>query len=147
MKDIVIRKILTLSLIGVLCLIFGIVYGWATRDKLLIVMSLIICAVNVYKITEIIKIEKKEQYLVISGKCIDSVYKVIGKYRIFQIQNGDDIMEISVPKTVKLKRNEEYNLYFKKPDKDTDIYGNWLKNKILSDNFLGYELLVKEEEN
>lgn len=141
MRDIVIKKTLTLSAIAILCLIVGIAYGLATKDRTLMIMSGIICIVNVYKIFELQQISKKEKYVVVSGKCLESIYKLVGKYRIFRIQNGDDIIEISLPKSVKLKVNEEYNLYFKKNTLDTEGYSEWLKNKILSENFLGYELV------
>ena len=146
MRDIVIRKTLTLSAITILCLIVGIAYGLATKDKTLMIMSCIICVVNIYKMFELHQISKKEKYIVVSGKCIDSIYKLVGKYRIFRIQNGDDIMEISVPKSVKLKVNEEYNLYFKKSTLETEGYSDWLKNKILSESFLGYEVVSNRME-
>lgn len=141
MRDIVIRKTLTLSAIAILCLIVGIAYGLATRDRTLMIMSGIICVVNIYKIFELQQISKKERYVVVSGRCLESIYKLVGKYRIFRIQDGDNIIEISVPKSVKLKVNEEYNLYFKKSTLETEGYSEWLKNKILSENFLGYELV------
>jgi len=146
MRDIVIRKTLTLSAIAILCLIVGISYGIVTKDKTLMIMSGIICIVNVYKIFELQQISKKEKYMIVSGRCLESVYKLVGKYRIFRIQNGDDIIEISVPKNVKLKVNEEYNLYFKKSNMETEGYGEWLKNKILSESFLGFELINGETE-
>ncbi len=146
MRDIVIRKTLTLSAITILCLIVGIAYGLATKDKTLMIMSCIICVVNIYKMFELHQISKKEKYVVVSGRCIDSIYKLVGKYRIFRIQNGDDIMEISVPKSVKLKVNEEYNLYFKKSTLETEGYSDWLKNKILSESFLGYEVVSNRME-
>ena len=109
-------------------------------------MSCIICVVNIYKMFVLHQISKKEKYVVVSGRCIDSIYKLVGKYRIFRIQNGDDIMEISVPKSVKLKVNEEYNLYFKKSTLETEGYSDWLKNKILSESFLGYEVVSNRME-
>ena len=58
-------------------------------------MSGIICVVNIYKIFELNQISKKEKYVVVSGRCLESIYKLVGKYRIFRIQDGDDIIEIS----------------------------------------------------
>lgn len=144
MRDITVRKTLTLSAIGILCLIFGVVYGIMTKDRLLIIMSAVICCINLYKVVELRKIEKDNKYVILTGKCVGGEYKMVGKYRTFQIQNGDDVFEISVPKSVKLKRNEEYNLFFKKTLSEPDIYGGWLKNKILSENFLGFEKITQE---
>ena len=49
------------------------------------------------------------------------------------------MIEISGPKSVKLKLNEEYKFYFKKTASELNAYGDWLKNQVLSENFLGYE--------
>lgn len=144
MRDITVRKTIILSAIGILCLFFGIVYGIITKDRLLIIMSAVIFCINLYKVIELRKIEKDNKYVSLTGKCIGGEYKIVGRYRTFQIQNGDDVFEISVPKSVKLKRNEEYNLFFKKTFSEPNIYGSWLKNKILSENFLGFEKISKE---
>lgn len=144
MRDITVRKTIILSAIGILCLLFGIVYGIITKDRLLIIMSAVIFCINLYKVIELRKIEKDKKYVSLAGKCIGGEYKIVGRYRTFQIQNGDDVFEISVPKSVKLKRNEEYNLFFKKTFSEANIYGSWLKNKILSENFLGFEKISKE---
>ena len=144
MRDIIIRKTLTLSAVGLICLIVGMTYGIITKDKMLMLMSVIICIANMYKVFELQRIKKQKKYTVISGRCLESVYKITGKYRIFRIQEGDDVIEISVPKNVNLKVNEEYNLYFKKTTLVIDGYNDWLKNKILSENFLGYEVINAE---
>lgn len=145
MKEIVFRKTLILSAIGLLCLIFGTVYGVVSKDRVLIIMSVAICVVNLYKIVEIRKIENENKYIVISGRCIDGSYKFVGKYRMYKILTGDNTIEISVPKTVKLKLNGIYSLYFKKSEREPEIYGDWLKNKVLSENFLGYENINTEK--
>ena len=67
-------------------------------------------------------------------------YKLVGKYRLYKIKSNDGTMEISVPKSVKLKINESYKLYFKNMPPESETYGAWLKNKILSESFLGYEV-------
>ena len=71
MKNIVLRRILTLAVISTLCFVVGIAYGIATGDKMLMIMSVIICIVNVYKILNLRRIEKKNKYIVLSGKCIE----------------------------------------------------------------------------
>ena len=50
MKSIIFKKILTLLAVCILFLTVGTVYGILTRDKLFIVMSVIISVVNFYKI-------------------------------------------------------------------------------------------------
>lgn len=139
MKSIIFKKILTLLAVCILFLTVGTVYGILTRDKLFIVMSVIIAVVNFYKIIALRRIEREEKYYVISGTCVDMTYKLMGKYRLYKIKDGSNMIEISVPKLVKLKLNEEYKFYFKKTASELNAYGDWLKNQVLSENFLGYE--------
>lgn len=144
MKNIVLRRILTLAVICTLCFVVGIAYGIATGDKMLMIMSGIICAVNVYKILDLRRIEKKNKYIVLSGKCIESSYNLVGRYRVYKIQNEGDMLEVSVPKGIKLENNKEYKLYFKEMNQSMLEESKWLRNKLLSENFLGYESIENE---
>jgi len=139
MKEIIIKRIIVLALIGILCLVTGMAYGIATGDKTLIIMSLIICIVNGYKVWDIKQTEKKGKYIIVSGKCVDSTASIAGRYRTYKISDADKDFEVSVPKSVKLEINKTYNLYFKKTDIDMFAQEKWLKNKLLSENFLGCE--------
>ena len=140
MSNIIFKKSMVLIGIGVLFLIVGAVYGLLSEDRLFVVMSTVIFSVNVYKVFELRKIEKENKYTVVSGECIGAEYKLVGKYRLYRIKSGEGTMEISVPKSVKLKINESYKLYFKNMPPESETYGAWLKNKILSESFLGYEI-------
>ena len=140
MSNIIFKKSMALIGIGVLFLIVGTVYGLFSGDRLFVIMSTVIFSVNVYKAFELRKIEKENKYITISGECIGAEYKLVGKYRLYKIKSGESTMEISVPKSVKLKINESYKLYFKNMPPESETYGAWLKNKILSESFLGYEV-------
>lgn len=144
MKNIVLRRMLTLSTISVLCFAVGIAYGIATGDKMLMMMSVIICVVNVYKIWDLKRIEKKTMYIVLSGKCIESSYNLVGRYRVYKLQSGEDIFDVSVPKGVRLENNKEYKFYFKEMNQAMLEERKWLRNKLLSENFLGYENIENE---
>lgn len=145
MKDIVLKRIMILATISIICFVVGIAYGIATGDKLLIIMSMIICVVNVYKIWDIRNIEKKNKYILLSGDCIDSQYNPAGRFRIYKIRNGNDVLEVSVPKNIKLSNNESYIFYFKEMDQSVFQESKWIRNKLLSDNFIGYEIIDKKE--
>lgn len=140
MNNIIFKKSMALIGIGVLFLIVGAVYGLLSGDGVFVVMSTVIFAVNIYKVFELRKIEKENKYTIVSGECIGAEYKLVGKYRLYKIKSGESTMEISVPKSVKLKINESYKLYFKNMPPESETYGTWLKNKILSESFLGYEV-------
>ena len=146
MKNIVLRRILTLAVISTLCFVVGIAYGVATGDKMLMAMSIIICVVNLYKIWDLKRIEKKNKYTMISGKCIEALYNLVGRYKVYKIQSGEDLLEVSMPKSVKLETNKEYSFYFKKINPSMLNENKWLRNKVLSENFLGYEIKEMGEE-
>lgn len=147
MSNIILKKSAALLGIGIIFLTVGIAYGVLTGDKLFVIMSIIICAVNSYKVFELKRIEHNKEYDVISGECIETAYKFVGKYRIYKIKSDIGIIEISVPKHIKLKLNENYRLYFRKIYSETDLHAEWLKNKVLSDSFLGYECVQNEKVN
>lgn len=145
MSNIILKKSAVLLGIGIIFLSIGIAYGVLTGDRLFVIMSIIICAVNLYKVFELKRIEHKKEYDVISGECIEAAYKFVGKYRTYKIKSDIGIIEISVPKHIKLKLNENYRLYFRKIYSATDFHTEWLKNKVLSESFLGYECLQDEK--
>ena len=144
MNNIVLKRIFTLIAINILCIVVGVAYGVHTGDKMLIVMSIIICVVNLYKIYELRRIQKKNKYIIISGKCIEALYNLVGRYKVYKIQSGEDLLEVSMPKSVKLETNKEYSFYFKEINQSMLNENKWLRNKVLSENYLGYE--IKEEE-
>lgn len=145
MKNIVLRRILSIAVISVLCFVVGIAYGIAVGDKMLMTMSIVICIVNLYKIWDLKRIEKRHAYIIISGKCIDSIYNLVGKYRVYKIQSGEELLEVSVPKSVKIENNKEYTFYFKEMNQSLPRENRWIRNKLLSDNFLGYEIKEGDE--
>ena len=65
MRNIVLRRTLILSVVSSMCFTVGIAYGITTGDKTLMIMSLIICIVNIYKIWDLKRIEKKNKYIII----------------------------------------------------------------------------------
>ncbi len=140
MKDIIHKKTILLSAISIMCVIVGIAYGIKSKDKILMIMSVIICGVNIFKIFELRNIYNQNKYMIISGRCLESIYKITGNYRLYRILSNDDVIEISVPKNVKLSINEDYKLYFKQSNLISGECGDWIKNKILSECFLGYEV-------
>ena len=146
MKNIVLRRILTLAVISTLCFVVGIAYGIATGDKMLMAMSIIICVVNLYKIWDLKRIEKKNKYIMISGKCVESTYNLVGRYRVYKIESEDDLLEVSLPKSIKIESKKEYTFYFREMNQSMLGEGKWLRNKLLSENFLGYELKEGDEE-
>ena len=140
MREIVIKKAIILSVIGIMVFLIGLVYGITGKDETIIILSTIICSANICKVVSLNRIHKENKYTVITGKCLDTEFKLVGRYRNVKVQSGNDIIEISVPKNVRLKTNQDYNLYFKNNTLMTSDCSDWLKNKVLSENFIGYKI-------
>lgn len=140
MREIVIKKTIILSVIGIMVFLIGLVYGITGKDEMIIILSTIICSANICKVVSLNRIHKENKYTVITGRCLDTEFKLVGRYRIVKVQSGNDIIEISVPKNVRLKTNQDYNLYFKNNTLMTSDCSDWLKNKVLSENFIGYKI-------
>ena len=144
MRNIVLRRIFALIIISILCFLIGFACFIATGDKVLMIMSIIICTVNEYKMWELTRIEKGEKYIVLSGKCLESSYNVLGRYRVYKIHSNENVLEISLPKNVILENGKEYSFYFKEMKQLLLNENKWLRNKLLSENFLGYEIIEKK---
>ena len=139
MKNIVYKRILSLSLISILVLILGLSYGIAVRDKVIVIMSIIICMVNVCKMLYLKRLEKRKKYIMISGKCLETTQNIMDRCRTIRLKSDNDEIEVMVPKTIRVEIDKEYNLYFKEFDGEILNETKWLRNKLLSENFLGYE--------
>ena len=57
------------------------------------------------------------------------------------MKSGEDELEVSVPKSVKLENDKEYIFYFKEMNQAMLDENKWLRNTLLSENFLGYEIV------
>lgn len=144
MKNIILKKIIILSLVSFVCLSVGVIYGLVIKDRVFIIMSSLICLVNVYKIWELHMLDKNKKFISVSGTCVGGTYNILGRYRIYKFLCNDEVVELSVPKNVKFVADEEYVLYFKLQNADVFKYDIWIKNKILSESFLGFEKVVEE---
>ena len=138
MRDIFFKKAAGMVLVGLLCLIFGTVYGAVSHDRTLILLSVTVFGVCIYKAYDIHKILKNKRFKVIEGECKTILFNPIGKYRRIQITFGEQTQELSVPKNIKVKQGKKYRFYFK-DNNGFDLENKYIKNKILSDSLIGYE--------
>lgn len=145
MNNIFFRKRLYSAAIGVGCLIIGLSYGMLTKDKILIILSVVLVALCIGKIIELYLIEKKKRYEMVAGKCIGNSLGFLARYRNIRIETDEGVVEICVPKNIKLQTGNSYIFYFKEVHSDISEFGNKMKEKILSDNFLGSEEIKTEE--
>ena len=139
MDNIVSKKIVSLSLVSILCLLLGFSYGIGAGDSIIVIMSIIICVVNLCKMIYLKRIVKSKKYIMISGRCLESTQNIMDRCRTIRLKSGNDEFEVTVPKTVRVEIDKEYNLYFKEFDGEILNETKWLRNKLLSENFLGYE--------
>jgi len=140
MKNIFIRKIMVLSMIGFGALAIGLVYGIITSDKIFIGLSVAVMFVCLYRIYDLYDISKKKNYIELNGKCSDINYVLIGKYYKVTIDDVEGEKTVSVPKQCKLKIGNCYSLYFRKY-KYSSTGNKYMDTKIEIGDYIGYELL------
>lgn len=146
MKNIILKKIIILSLVSLVCITIGVTYGIITNDRVFVIMSSLIGVVNVYKIWDLHKIGKDKKYISITGKCVGTTYNFLGKYKICKFLCAEELLELSVPRNMKFVSDEEYVLYFIQKNTDVLKYDTWLKNRMLSGSFLGFEKVTGRSE-
>ncbi len=140
MNNVLFKKMLGFVGIGIICFIVGLSYGIPMHDKVFCLLSLSVLAMCACKAVDLYLIDKKKKYKVITGKCIEQTYNILGRYRNIKIDTGKEYIEISVPKNVKVKNEHEYLFYFRENQFDYDSLNKTIKERFLTDSFLGYEI-------
>lgn len=79
------RKLLFTIIVGLLCLIIGTAIFIISNDKIMLLLSLAVCVISVYKAFSIYQIILKKQYEVVEGTCVGIVPKPLHKYRKIRI--------------------------------------------------------------
>lgn len=137
------RKMILSALIGVICLLIGVIISFYTKDKMMLCLSIAVFIFSIMKALNMYKIITEKKYEIIKGTCIGIIPRPLRKLRKIQIID-DDGNEISLllNKQMKLNLGEKYCFYFKEIH-HISSGNNYLDSMLTSDSFLGYELLNK----
>lgn len=140
------RKLLFTIIVGLLCLIIGTAIFIISNDKIMLLLSLAVCVISVYKAFSIYQIILKKQYEVVEGTCVGIVPKPLHKYRKIRIMDDEgNESTLLLHKQSKIKIGDRYCFYFKQTTRLT-LGNEYLDTATSSDCFLGYEECKKQSE-
>lgn len=140
------RKIMITILVGLICLVIGIAIFIISNDKIMLILSLAVCGISVYKAFSIYQIILKKQYEVVEGTCVGIVPKPLRKYRKIRIMDDEgNESTLLLHKQSKIKIGDRYCFYFKQAAHLT-LGNEYLDAATSSDCFLGYEECKKQNE-
>lgn len=135
------HKLYLTLLIGLLCLIIGIVMFIMSKDIIMLFLSSLVCCMSFIKSFFLYRSIAEQKYEVVEGVCVAITPKPLRKYRKIKIMDdfGNE-SSILLSKHTKLKIGFRYRLYFKEIPKN--ISGStYFDSAFSSDCFLGFEEL------
>ena len=133
------KKILLMALVGVGCLLVGIVLCVFSKDTMMLFLSLGVFGFSVYKAFSIYRLIAKNEYEVVEGTCVGIVPKMLGRYRKIKIMDDEaNESTLLLDKQSKIKIGDRYRFYFKKTTRVT-LGNEYFDTALASDCFLGYE--------
>ena len=133
------KKILITALTGGGCMLFGIVYYIAAKDRILLLLSAVLLANCIWRAFSIYRIAVKKMYEAVEGTCVRINPHLVGKFRTVCMMDDTGIeTALRISKNCKLIIGKRYCLYF--DNRSRLQTGSGFLDKILATgNFLGYE--------
>ena len=129
-------KLVAQAAIGFFCVLFGCIIGLQTKDKILLIMSLVIGACCLIRCISLHHLIHSGSYLIVEGYCSKRDVSPLKKtQQIHLIGTDDREYQFTTDKSVKLLQGHYYRMYFRKsPYNEEESMG-------ISDNLLGFEEL------
>ena len=129
-------KLVAQAAIGFFCVLFGCIIGMQTKDKILLIMSLVIGVCCLIRCISLYHLIHSGSYLTVEGYCSKREVSAFKKtQQIHLIRSDDREYQFTTDKSVKLLQGHYYRMYFRKsPYNEEESMG-------ISDNLLGFEEL------
>ena len=139
------QKVFITGLVGVICAVFGAGYFIFTNDRVFLILSLILMGACIFKSIEYYLVITNGKYVVFSGTCIRVSTSMVKKVRTVKIMDFDgNEISLKLGSNYRLMIGKEYNFYFASY-KNYEIGNDFLDTYLLTDNFLGFEAIIKEK--
>lgn len=140
MPDTIFKKFVGGILLGVGCLLVGIVSFIAYGDVMLLCLSAIVSAGLSLKAWMLYRRFRNNRFIKIVGVCTSVSRPLFSKTKLVEIQAGGETLRVYLPKETKIAVNKTYVFYFaKKSEELPKLISQRFANKINADNFLGCE--------
>ena len=136
------RKTLFTELIGIGCFLFGTVYYYSARDRILLILSAVVFLCSTIRALLLYHIARKKAYEIVIGTCVSVSQKIFGKLKTVKMMDDDGKeTTLQIPKGSKIKIGERYRFYFQKRDDSINTEIKFLDTKLAAESLLGYEQL------
>ncbi len=133
------RRMLVTGIIGVMCLLIGLAFFLLFRDRIMLFLSLVLCAFCIGRAWEYYRIIAGKRYETVEGVCVAITPKPLTRYRKIKITDDDGSeYALLIDKHSKIKIGARYRFYFKETRR-LSFGSEYLDSAISYDCFLGYE--------
>lgn len=107
-------KLIVQGAIGFFCVLFGCVYGLHTKDRIFLVMSLLIGIGSIIRVLALLHTVKTQAYTELTGTCIKREVSPLTKHQQILFQVADQTEHrFTLDKHSKLLTGHHYRLYFR----------------------------------
>ncbi|MBO1720718.1 hypothetical protein [Extibacter sp. GGCC_0201] len=134
------NKLVAICAIGFFCVLFGCVYGIHTKDKIFLLMSILIALCSLIRFISFYRLIHSHQYLCLEGICVkrDPALLKRSLHILLRTVDGTEY-HFTLDKGVKLLQGHYYRLYFR-TDRVGDARSADVPNAL--QEFLGFEELT-----
>lgn len=130
----ILRRWLALPAVGIACLLTGVVVGITQADRLMLFLSLAVCAACFCKAALFYRTASRGEYTVLEGVCVAVGQNPVQKSRKVKIVDAeDDIHVLVLEKRVRLRTGHAYRFYLRQTE------AAQASPLIPHDELLGYE--------
>lgn len=133
------RKTVITALIGAGCMLFGVIYYFSMKDRILLILSAIVFGACLFKAFSLYRMVSKKKYAIVEGTCTGIIPKLLGKYYKVEITDDDgNGTTLQLMKNCRIKVGTKYKFYF--TDRERPSTGSeYFDTALATNSFLGYE--------
>lgn len=130
-------KLVAVSAIGFFCVLFGCVYGIHSKDKMFLLMSILIGLCSLMRFVGLYRLIRAHRYFCLEGICMKREPTLLKRNHQILLQDvhGTEY-RLTLDKDVKLLQGHYYRLYFRTDEPDD------IRDDISNQDFLGFEELT-----
>lgn len=134
-------KLVAVCAIGFLCVLLGCIYGFATKDRILFILSLLIGGCSLIRFLLLFRLIRSKSYEVMTGTCIKREPAFFQKTQQISFRTTDGKEHrFTLEKNQKLLEGHHYRLFFKKLPPERAEFTS------ATQDFLGFEELSSSTE-
>lgn len=129
-------KLIAQAAIGLFCVLFGCVYGFHSKDRIFLLLSILIGVCCLIRTFSLYRLIHAHAYRVIEGTCTRREQAFLrSKQQILLTDFKNQEYRFSLDKNVKLLQGHHYRLYFRQSALAENTSGSY-------QDFLGFEELA-----